>query len=289
MSDALLPGFKATILEHFPDLADSEFSLLTKGWHSIAVDADDRFIFKFPRHEEAERALRTEAGLLAVIRPAVTMPVPDLTLFPGPPLFSHHAKLKGEHLTTKEYTGLPDAAREDLASRMAHLYSELHALDHHSMAAAGATPVHPWPAPEDILRDAWPVLPSELRNPAEQAIDAWQHLAPDPHGTSYGFFDGHGWNMAFDHGSQRLNGVYDFADSGFGPLHQEFIYSNFISWDLTSRIIRAYESLTARTIDRKRVHLLTGVFWLSEVAGFANEPTHLPQALALVSDWARHE
>src|SRR5919106_64050 len=62
-----------------------------------------------------------------------------------------------------------------------------------------------------------------------------------PYGTTYGFFDGHGWNMAFDHTTNRLNGVYDFADSGFGPLHQEFIYTNLIARDLTARIVAEYE------------------------------------------------
>ena len=44
-------------------------------------------------------------------------------------------------------------------------------------------------------------------------------MPPDPLGTVYGFFDGHGWNMAFDHARGRLNGIFDFGDSGFGPLH----------------------------------------------------------------------
>lgn len=38
-----------TILAGFPELAGATFSLATAGWHSIAVDVDDRLIFKFPR------------------------------------------------------------------------------------------------------------------------------------------------------------------------------------------------------------------------------------------------
>lgn len=51
-------------------------------------------------HEEAESLVR-EAGLLAVIRPTVTMPVPDLTLHSGPPLFSRHRE--GDHLVSAQY------------------------------------------------------------------------------------------------------------------------------------------------------------------------------------------
>ncbi len=78
----------------------------------------------------------------------------------------------------------------------------------------------------------------------------FERLPPDPHGQTYGFFDGHGWNMAFDRVRGRLNGIYDFADSGFGPVHQEFIYSNFISPDLTERIAAAYEKASGRTLDK---------------------------------------
>ena len=107
------------------------------------------------------------------------------------------------------------------------------------------------------------------------ALRHLETLPPDPHGNIYGFFDGHGWNMAFNHAQGRLNGIYDFADSGFGPLHQEFIYSNFISPDLTARIISAYEMLTGRRLDRRRIAILTGFHRLSELAELADDPAHV--------------
>jgi hypothetical protein len=69
-----------------------------------------------------------EASLLTVIRPAVTMPVPDLTLYPGPPLFSRHIKLKGEHLLTRQYELLPVGARQRLAADMALFYASFTGL-----------------------------------------------------------------------------------------------------------------------------------------------------------------
>lgn len=279
--------FRAAITAAFPDLSRATFGLLTAGWHSTAVDVDDRLIFKFPRHAVAEKALVKEAGLLAVIRPAVTMPVPDLTLHPGPPLFSRHGKLKGGHLVTAQYERLPEPARRRLAERMALFYAELHRLDPGVMEAAGAGPVEAWRPPEDILGRALPALPPALRGMAERTVSAWQDLPPDPYGTTYGFFDGHGWNMAFDHARGRLNGVYDFADSGFGPVHREFIYSSFIAPDLTERIVAGYEALTGRALDRRRIALLTGVHRLSELAELADDPAHVSAMVGHVEDWAR--
>jgi hypothetical protein len=108
--------------------------------------------------------------------------------------------------------------------------------------------------PRASSRLAWPLLPLELQNYAERTIAAWERMPGDPHGTTYGFFDGHGWNMAFDHAAGRLNG-----DSGFGPLHYEFIHTNWISPDLTERVVAEYKTLTGRELDRERIKLITGV------------------------------
>ena len=280
-----LETLRAAIVGTFPELCAARFTLLTAGWDCVAVDVDDRLIFKFPRHEMAERALLREASLLAVIRRAVSMPVPDMTIHAGPPLFSHHAKLEGEHLLTRHYDALAGTDREHLAGRIALFYAELHGLDTQRMRLAGALPIKPWLQPDDILSRALPVLTPDLRHYAERTIAAWRSLPPDPHGTTYGFFDGHGWNMAFDHARERLNGIYDFADSGFGPVHQEFIYSNLISPDLTARIVQHYERLTGRDLDRRRIDVLTGVLRLSELAEYAEDSAHAPAMARNVADW----
>lgn len=282
-----LDTLKRVILTCFPDLAPARFYLMPAGWHSTAVDADDTWVFKFPRGADAEAALRTEARLLAAVRPHVTMSVPDLSLIEGARLFSRHRKLKGEQLLSSHYAALDEEARRGLAAAMARFYADLHALDLGKMRTAGATAIEPWLKPDEILRRAMPLLPSDLRPYAERLIASWRELPPDPHGTIYGFFDGHGWNMAFDHAAQRLNGVYDFADSGFGQLHQEFIYSNLIARDLTGRIVTDYERLTGRSLDRDRIALLTGVHRLWELAEVADTPEHIPLMLKTFTEWAK--
>src|SRR5690606_12360342 len=112
MIDDSLETYRDVIVRNFPDLARSRFELTTAGWHSIAVDVDDRLIFKFPRHEVAERALQREAALLAAIRPRTGMPVPDLTIHDGPPTFSRHEKLKGDHRSEEHTSELQ--SRENL-------------------------------------------------------------------------------------------------------------------------------------------------------------------------------
>jgi len=273
---------QAVIVEVFPDLAESVFTPQTRGWDSVAIDVDDRLIFKFPRHAAGLAGLVREAALLAIIHPAVTLPTPNMTLHEGPPLFSRHDKLRGGYLEPALYAGLAEPARDRLAEDLALFYAELHALPAAEIEAAGAGPIKPWLEPDEILRRAWPILTEPLRGYAERTIAAWRALPPDPHGVTYGFFDGHGWNMAFDPAARRLNGVYDFGDSGFGQLQQEFIYSNMISPDLTARIVGRYESLTGRSLDRERIALLFQVLRLSELAEHAVDAHWGPIALETV-------
>ena len=286
MTAETLDQFRDIILGKYPDLAASTFTLATAGWDSIAVDVDDRLIFKFPRNAVAQKALVKEASLLGVIRPRVSMAVPDLRILEsGRHLFSLHEKLRGEHLVTVDYDRLPEDARQHLGEVLGRFYAELHGHDKEQMALAGAAPLRAWQSLAMIRARAVPALPPEFRTAAENIIAEFARLPPDPHGLTYGFFDGHGWNLAFDHARGRLNGVYDFGDSGFGPVHQEFIYSNFISPDLTSRITTAYEEMSGRRLDRRRIAILTGIHRLSELAELSDNPRHAPAMVRSAAAW----
>ena len=83
---SLIPeALRAAIIKVFPDLAAGAFTPQTRGWDSVAIDVDDRLIFKFPRHEAGRAGLVREAALLAIVHPAVTLPTPNMTLHEGPP------------------------------------------------------------------------------------------------------------------------------------------------------------------------------------------------------------
>ncbi|BCW87321.1 hypothetical protein sos41_04500 [Alphaproteobacteria bacterium SO-S41] len=284
--DIALEALTPVILTAFPELAGSRFSLLNEGWDSAAVDVDDALIFKFPRHARAEEALIRESRLLAAVAPAVTMTLPRTTLHEGERLFSRHAKLKGEHLVAADYDRLPLAARDRLARDMARFFAELHRLDHGEMRAAGALAIGPWHDASTIERDIAAVLPTRLQDFAERTLGAWAALPPDPLDETFGYFDGHGWNMAFDHARHRLNGLFDFGDSGFGAVHREFVYPGFVARDLAWRIADAYEPLSGRCLDRNRIETLTAVLRLDELAGAAGDPAMLPAITAMLERWA---
>lgn len=280
MTELHINELRSLITTMFPELTASVFRLARRGWDSIAVDVDDELIFKFPRHQRAERALVKEAALLGIIRPSLSMALPDMRIHDGPPIFSSHTKLQGEHLLTEDYNTLSQEDCQRLGDDLARFYAELHDLDPDRLRTAGVGAIPPWQSPEAVRAKALPLLPPDIRSYAQTAISDFEALPPDPYGNVYGFFAGHGWNMAFDHAQKRLNGIYDFAESGFGPLHQEFIYSNFISPDLTARIVSGYEMLTGRRLDRRRIAVLTGFHRLSELADDSADVEQMTQSVA---------
>lgn len=278
---AEIARYRAHVIGTLPQFAGGQFTTLTQGWDSVALECDG-WIFKFARTPEAEVRLRREVAILQFLKPRVTMPLPHMVFNDGPVPFSQHLKIPGSSLESADYLRLGEGQRNALATRMAQLYSELHVLPLNRMQQVGATGVDPWMAPDDIIAGAGPKLPRGYKGFLDRTVSAYRKLTITGDEQVYGYFDGHGWNMAFDHEMGLLNGVFDFADSGFGARHRDLSYSNWISADLTLRIIDRYEELTRRTVNRDLVMLYSSALRLAELAeGFLPEE----RGVANVTRW----
>ena len=277
--------FRQAVLDVYPELAAGRFSIAGKGWHSLAIDVDDRLIFKFPDGDEAVQAVRREVSLLRAIRASLSMGVPDMTLHEGPPPFTVHPKLRGETMPAERNATLSEAAKARLGDDLGRFFAQMHGLDRETMRAAGALPVEIWRSDDAVMERTFSVLPAETLDRAIAALRDYRALPPDPLGEVFGFFDAHGWNMAYDVEADRLAGMFDFADAGFGPPHRDFVQPSLIDPGLTLRAIGAYERLTARTIDRRRVFLLTATQRMSELANMIETGGDVPAWRKAVVCW----
>jgi len=266
---AVPAAFVAAIATVQPDLADVPMILHTEGWDSDAVEAGG-FLFKFPKTATAADRLRREARYLALIRPRLPLCVPDLVIHESPQVFSEHRMIPGGMLLAPEYEALSDHQRDLMAAELGRFYVVLHTIPLAEAEAAGALRIPDWPTAEKVLPTANAKLPVALHGWARSVFEAFATLPPDE--EIAGYFDGHGWNMAFDHAHGVLNGVYDFADGGIGPRHREFCYANFVSPDLSERIMVHYEALTGLVLNRRTVALHSAVLRLSELDQSDKEP-----------------
>lgn len=266
MSDAAaleVDAYRAAIRAVRPDLADRPLVLHTRGWDSNAVEAGDT-IFKFPKHPAALPRLRREAKFLELIAPRVRLAVPRMKLHEAPMLFSEHKMIPGTIIETAGYDVLSDAQKQGMAETLAEFYAALHTIPVTEAIAAGAEAKPVWPPSAEslpLLRDR---VPPHVLAFAVRAFAAYDALPAEE--ETFGYFDGHGWNMAFDHERGVLNGAYDFADAAIGPLSREFTYPALTSTDLMARLIRAYGALTGKQIDRRVVAIRMSVQNLSELA-----------------------
>lgn len=262
MSD-IAAEYRAAIGAVRPDLAGAPMVLHTRGWDSNAVEAGD-FIFKFPKHPDAPARLRREAKFLALIAPRVPLAVPRMILHETPTLFSEHRMIPGDIIETAGYDVLSEAQKQAMAETLAGFYAALHAIPVEEAIAAGAEPKPEWPDAAAVLPVLHQRLPAAVHDFAEQVFAAYLELPHEE--TIFGYFDGHGWNMAFDHERGVLNGVYDFADAAIGPLSREFTYASLTSPDLTERMIPAYERLTGKAVDPRAVAIRMSVQNFAELA-----------------------
>jgi aminoglycoside phosphotransferase (APT) family kinase protein len=246
-----------------PELASAPLVLHTRGWDSDAVEAGGR-IFKFPKRPEAVERLRLEARILALVGPRVPIRVPRMQLHERPTLFSEHEAIRGTIIETAGYEALSEAQKQAMAEALAGFYAALHAIPVAEARAIAVPPKPEWPTSETVLPALRTRLPDTMMPFVGRAFAAYEKLPPEE--DIFGYFDGHGWNMAFDSARGVLNGLYDFADAGIGPRSRDFTYSNLTSGELTERIVAAYRRMTGKAIDLRTVAVRTAVQGLCELA-----------------------
>ena len=278
---------RARVTAHIPQLACLPFRVLSSGWDSDAVVADERLVFKFPRHTAAETRLRREASLLQLVREHSTLPVPDISLIEADPVFSCHAIIRGNQLLPEHYDGLPETKRDRLASDVARFLVSLHAIPVTTALAAGAVEVAAFAPVQSVGDIAQSLAPADGGADALRVVADYQCLLTDPLGKVFGHFDCHGWNMAYEAERRVLSGIFDFGDSGIGEAHREFVYPSLLSPEHAFRVLGHYERWSGRSVDRNRVATLIGYHRLMEMAEYRNNPEMFDFATINWKKWCR--
>ena len=248
------PQIPAEVLEAViaiePGVQSMAQRTLPGGWDCQAWSLGERLVVKVPRGPDAAERLNREVSLLGALKGKVSLTIPEPVLLAFQPTSVVYPMIPGEPLLPDRYRQLDVRAKDRLAHDLGQLISELHAanLPAHAVGA--------WPAPEDIVARVLPDLPRNLRLTATALVDEVLSLPPDA--DVFGHFDLHGWNMAFDHNTGRLNGVFDFGDCGRGPLHRDHVYPSLTDPDLARRIA------ALQPVETGRLRLLAGLHRLFE-------------------------
>ena len=250
--NAIAPAHADVIRAARPELRGAPLVLNTDGWDCLAIELDGRFIYKVPHHEAAAERLRREPRALDIVRPRSRIAVPRMRLLDAPFLISEHEKLAGVTVDPDRYATLSEDARSRLAADLAGFFADIHTVSTTDVESAACDALRPWaPGREHLARIGGRVAAGTFE---AAAADFAAHERHGPDLPVFGQFDTHGWNMAYDLATDRLNGLFDFAGAGVGGLHRDLSYPLFVSPDLADRVIALYRAATGRPVDRERVY-----------------------------------
>jgi aminoglycoside 2''-phosphotransferase len=83
---------KKIISQHFPDLEIKEIILLGEGDNNCAYEINNQYIFRFPKHLQAEKDLKKEVVFLKTLKPHISLLIPEFK-FVGNGNFENNSQL----------------------------------------------------------------------------------------------------------------------------------------------------------------------------------------------------
>lgn len=280
------------IAERCPDLALASVAPLGEGDFCSAFLVDDRWVFRFAKHDEARASLGREACLLPrlVDRFELRVPIPEVVSLDTPPAFVAHRLVPGAALSAAGYLALGEADRDACAGQLAAFLAQLHAVD------VGLAPACGLPVLDRAARCAGALAavrehaaahlgPTDLafierrlarRPPTGPSAVLHGDLSPD--------------HVLHDPATRRATGIIDFGDLMVGDPAWDFVYLyEDYGLDLLGRTVRAYEPVDAKALLSRvhDLHVLNLVEWVADCA--RDQGAELHDALAALAALRRDE
>jgi aminoglycoside 2''-phosphotransferase len=230
--DALTAAALAVLRASLPGEAVERVETITRGWDSLALLVNGRWLLRAARRAEVGASLAREARLLPVIAPAVAPArVPQFTitrLDVPPPAIVGYEVIRGQPLAPNDLTWT-EAQTQAIARHIADFLTALHSIPTERAVAAGLdnTSAADWRAEYAAFREwsraqAAPLLPPYARAGLERL---WAGYLDEP--------DNFRFQPALIHrdlGAEhvlltpdgRLAGVIDWGDAAIGDPAIDF-------------------------------------------------------------------
>jgi aminoglycoside 2''-phosphotransferase len=216
------PDPRQRVLQIIPDLRISSVRPGDDGLVHDVLIVNEELVFRFAREETGRRALEREARLLALVRPRVSLPVPEV--IQHQPDCIVYRFIPGVPLDRRRLLAQDAVTRKVLLEQLGTFLHQLHSLPGESGEAVSG-PADTSPGMQDEYQELYQALERELlplmmvwardwvRELFRPALDGDLDLTYAPaviHGdlTPY--------HLCFDPGSRRLSGVIDFGNAGPG-------------------------------------------------------------------------
>ena len=125
---------KNIIISMYPELKDSIFSSDNSGWTNYAIKVDDKYLFRFPKNDDAYNAINKEYKVLEILNKKLpsNIKVPNYIFsnlnsdYP----FVGYELIQGKFLTNDLFKSLSDKEKENVLNNMSIFLNILHSIDY---------------------------------------------------------------------------------------------------------------------------------------------------------------
>ena len=273
-----------------PDLRRGTRLGLIEGFEKWIV-VGDSWVARFPKSNEAAAGMARERGLLSRLAGRTTAAIPRPLHVGGRVAFDICTKVPGRSLWDegREPWRMWPATwqarcAEELGAFVAELQAALTIKD--ARALGCGPPAFPYPPSELGSRLSGRLADAESERFLARTIAEYevQSVAPDELALLHNDLIPH--NCLADPDTGALTGIVDFGDACIGDRHQDFQYlEGLVGPKSLEAAIRRYETITGRSLSRRRVALYHALAMLSHVAFAFEDP--VPRQLEMKLGWIR--
>ncbi len=212
------PTYRPRIQAICPDLSIETMALNNDGLFNDVVMVNDALAFRFTKGEYSQRALAGEVRALALIRPHITLALPQ-PFYISEDLMAY-GLLSGEALTRQVVEALDEVDQQAVADQLATFLRQLHATACDATISATVAPCRYEDQARIYAKVKEKVYPLLLKHQIAWAEALYAAVLDDPAIFDYTPQLIHGdlgcYHMLFDPTTRRLTGVIDFGVAGLG-------------------------------------------------------------------------
>ena len=235
---------KRAILKKYPEFADSCFEPDDSGWTNYAVKADGKYLFRFPRNDEAYRAINKEYAILKILNDKLpgNIRVPEYiysSLEPDYPYVGYRL-IEGRFLTKDVFIGLAKEEKCRTLDCMTEFLNILHSVDYTVLNLTVAEPKEKYKNFYYKIQEVcFPYFDDELK---ALTVGLFENFLGDPTMHDYVPTLVHG-DLSEDHIliTETGVGIIDFGDlMVFDPAY-DFIWAYLCGIGFYQELIHKYQ------------------------------------------------
>lgn len=136
---------KKAIIDKYPHLMNSQFKSDNSGWTNFVIKVDNKYLFRFPRNEEAFVAINKEYRILDELNKKLpsNIKVPNYiysNLSDNYP-FVGYEMIQGDFLSDDVFNSLDKTKKDNLLKNMATFLNILHSIDYKGLGLEPTDPI----------------------------------------------------------------------------------------------------------------------------------------------------